>query len=187
MLSATPGPGSSPSSDDEPRSETTSDSSLPSSNDSPSSKLTLVEAFSDSAIAQHLYLFSAPSTENLLQTQLCNTREWIAHNLDPPILERADAVPLQSRTADITNALSLHNSLDCPYVTWIQILNGHGRSLASTSNKRRTEIHLNQRTAVRSTVRRGSRWTDNCGSLLFHRTPSSVRWWMNGRTLSGLK
>eukprot|EP00961_Rhodomonas_salina_P110379 1485448-Rhodomonas_salina.1 len=103
MLSATPGPGSPSSSNDETCSETTSDSSLPSSNDSPSSKLTLVEAFSDSAIAQHLYLFSAPSTENLLQKRLRNTREWIAHNLDPPISERADVVLLQSRTADITN------------------------------------------------------------------------------------
>eukprot|EP00961_Rhodomonas_salina_P035950 483662-Rhodomonas_salina.1 len=99
MLSATSGSGSSLFSDGEPRletisysslpleprSETTSDSSLPSVNDSPSSKLTLVEAFSDAAIALHLYLFSALSTENLLQTRLSNTREWIAHNLDPPI------------------------------------------------------------------------------------------------------
>eukprot|EP00961_Rhodomonas_salina_P184710 2493783-Rhodomonas_salina.1 len=46
-----------------------------------------------------------------------NTREWIADNLDPPISERADVVPLQSLTDDIANALSLHKSLDCPYVS----------------------------------------------------------------------
>eukprot|EP00961_Rhodomonas_salina_P219045 2961023-Rhodomonas_salina.1 len=103
MSSATSGSGSPLSSDGEPRSETTSNSSLSSSNDSPSSKLTLAEALSDTVIAPHLHLFSAPSA-GLLQTRLCNTREWIARNLDPPISERADVVPLQSLTDDITNA-----------------------------------------------------------------------------------
>eukprot|EP00961_Rhodomonas_salina_P222792 3012759-Rhodomonas_salina.3 len=116
MSSVTSGSDSS-SSGWESQSWATCDSSSPSLIDSPSSKLRLAEALSDEAISSHLHLFSAPSTGNLLQTRLSNTREWIAHNLDPPISERADVVPLQSLTADISNTLSLHYSLDCPYVS----------------------------------------------------------------------
>eukprot|EP00961_Rhodomonas_salina_P037356 501914-Rhodomonas_salina.1 len=116
MSSATAGAGSPLSTDGEPCQETSSNSSRPSSDDSPSTKLTPVEALSDAAIAPHLHLFSSPST-GLLQTRMRNTREWIAHNLDPPISERADVVPLQSLTDDIANALSLDNLLDCPYVS----------------------------------------------------------------------
>eukprot|EP00961_Rhodomonas_salina_P079357 1066449-Rhodomonas_salina.4 len=52
-----------------------------------------------------------------LQRQLRTTREWIQHNLDPPAQERADVVPSQSQHTDIITALSLHDRLDCPYVS----------------------------------------------------------------------